>query len=381
MEAFYDTIPKKILSRITSINNPISLYHLITKADESQECVYTQETIYEPPPMPKRENNRYFHSSISSTIHKTELFFYERLIFHVSSKESGVSRKIEILFIPIHNSVPSTSKYLPYLIKWFKLMNMLCSNEKCNNNLSIVIYLTNFKKELPLYHLNKKTPITSQHVNSAFTYACIKKGTITIYRNEEWFKVLLHECIHSFCLDFNDDDPNRGSPSTMYVTDPAYNETYTEVWAELMQCALVSYNDCSHIPVVFSLLFDCYSKLEIVHSVIQAAKVLSYYGYSFSTVREKKHFNQETHIFEYYILKALVMMNLDEFYVWCLKNNGSNIIPFSRKQEPASFYTFLQKSCSDNQIKKVNTIQKEYNDHNNDSTVGNRNLLMSIIHV
>ena len=255
-------------------------------------------------------------------------------------------------------------KYLSYLVLWFKLMHMLCPDENGNQTLSIVIYLTHFKKKLPIHNDSYKPHITSEHINSTFTYTCMKGETITIYREEEWFKVLLHECIHSFCLDFTE------------------NKTYTEVWAELIQCALIAYTDCGGIPTIFSLLFDFYSKVEIVHSVIQARKILSYYGYSFLDVREKKHFNQETHLFDYYILKALVMLNVDAFYVWCLENNGNNLIPMSQKQGTEPFYQFLVESCSEPQLEKADTIQKVFNESNksNKSLItDDRNLLMSII--
>jgi hypothetical protein len=391
MDTFYNTIPQELLTKLTTIENPTSLFHLIKKADNSQECHYEIETINKSPPMPsKKENNTYFHDSIQKTIRMSKILFYERITFRIHSKETGITREIVVSFVPIHKSAFHIDKYLHYLVLWFKLMNMLCPNNMCNKKLTIMIYFTNIKKKLPLSNSEKRL-ITSKHINSAYTYACIDHGEITIYRDEEWFKVLLHECLHSFCMDFTDFADFADFADTkktnkcglkilthdmMYVTNPVYSETYTEVWAELLQCALIAYQDCGNIPSIFSLLFQFYSRLEIVHSLIQANKILSYYGYTFSDVREKKHFKQETHAFEYYILKSLLMLRADTFYKWCLKNNGNNIIPFSRNEAEKnilSFFDLLGNCCSCSQIKKANTLVKKVN------PTDKRTLAMSIV--
>ena len=61
------------------------------------------------------------------------------------------------------------------------------------------MYLTPTVKKLP--H-NKLEILSQDHCNTAVTTACEKEGEILIFREEEWFKVLIHETFHLLCLDF-----------------------------------------------------------------------------------------------------------------------------------------------------------------------------------
>ena len=38
---------------------------------------------------------------------------------------------------------------------------------------------------------------------------CIKSGLIVLFRREEWFKVFIHECLHSFGMEFSGMNLNR----------------------------------------------------------------------------------------------------------------------------------------------------------------------------
>ena len=42
------------------------------------------------------------------------------------------------------------------------------------------------------------------HVNTGFTTTCPVDSEIVIFREEEWFKVFIHETFHNFALDFSD---------------------------------------------------------------------------------------------------------------------------------------------------------------------------------
>ena len=61
-------------------------------------------------------------------------------------------------------------------------------------NIKNLYLFTNHKKLLP----SKEIILNTSHVNSAYTYAC-REDTMTIFRQEEWFKVFIHETFH--CMD------------------------------------------------------------------------------------------------------------------------------------------------------------------------------------
>jgi len=90
------------------------------------------------------------------------------------------------------------------LIFWrVNFMRTYANNHK---PLQIWIYPSNHKKTLP-----KSKLITTDNINSGSTttYDENKNGVICIWRKEELLKVLLHELIHSFKLDYNHPRPTE----------------------------------------------------------------------------------------------------------------------------------------------------------------------------
>jgi len=71
-----------------------------------------------------------------------------------------------------------------------------------------------------------KQPIKPQNINGGYTYRC-NRETILIYRAEDATRVLIHELMHSCCLD----KPENGVDIV---------EAETEAWAELVYIALLS---------------------------------------------------------------------------------------------------------------------------------------------
>lgn len=71
-----------------------------------------------------------------------------------------------------------------------------------------------------------KQPITPNNINGGYTYPC-NRQTIMLYRAEDATRVLLHELMHSCCLDNHKLGVDRV-------------EAATEAWAELIYVALLS---------------------------------------------------------------------------------------------------------------------------------------------
>jgi hypothetical protein len=78
-----------------------------------------------------------------------------------------------------------------------------------------------------------KKPITPENINGGYTYPC-NRETILIYRAEDATRVLLHELMHSCCLD-----------NQALGVDQV--EAETEAWAELVYVAFLSEGD----PAIF----------------------------------------------------------------------------------------------------------------------------------
>jgi hypothetical protein len=71
-----------------------------------------------------------------------------------------------------------------------------------------------------------KQPITPHNINGGYTYPC-NRQTVMLYRAEDATRVLLHELMHSCCLDNHTLGVDRV-------------EAATEAWAELIYVALLS---------------------------------------------------------------------------------------------------------------------------------------------
>jgi hypothetical protein len=123
----------------------------------------------------------------------------------------------------------------------------------CSKTVHIYLFLTEHVKFLPSYLGSSKSKekdtvmIDEIHANTAFTTGCTQEKTnIFVYREEEWFKVLIHETFHNLGLDFIDiDKPEINTKIRnifpVSVTDIRSYETYTEMWAEILNMLFVVY--------------------------------------------------------------------------------------------------------------------------------------------
>jgi hypothetical protein len=200
------------------------------------------------------------------------------------------------------------------------------ANPACSAVLQVNIVHTPFKKTID----SVVGEFDRHHVNSAYTYACSRDNQLVIFREEEWVKVLIHECFHALGFDFatlNQDAMNtqlrtlyRGLPP--HIDFRAY-EAYTETWAEFLNLALHRFIEHprqganAFIQQLRTAVF-----YEKAWTAFQCRKVLHHYRTSYdalvmgtSTTMYQEH---HTQVFSYHVLKAVLFLHLDEFLVWCM---------------------------------------------------------------
>lgn len=184
----------------------------------------------------------------------------------------------------------------------------------CSKNIEINIYLTPFTKLLPK---NKKI-LGPNEVNTGYSnYGCLDYTEITIYRKEEWFKVLIHELFHNLNLDFASIDNDYGEKfKKLLGLDIKYNinEAYPEIWARIILVVFASYIESSSYTKYKSLFIE-YLNTEISFSLIQANKILN-------LVNSSKTYKEDTNAYVYYVFTASLLNNYIEFLEWCYKNNN-----------------------------------------------------------
>ena len=239
------------------------------------------------------------------------------------------------------------------------------SKSKCSPDLSIYIYLTDLKKTIP--ELNRgnesEVPISQEHANTAFTMACpaARENEITIFRKEEWFKVLIHETFHSLGLDFAT-LPEKPAIHAMFSIFPIkcdlrLYETYCESWAEIINVVFVCVKKYRHtdeyrnnsilqIPKLVKMIENG-MHTERIFSVFQSVKVLAHYKLTYtdlydttnSAKNRKRQYTEKTSVFSYYILKSIVLFYYNDFIEWCSVHNRGTI---QFKKMPGTILKFVE---------------------------------------
>jgi hypothetical protein len=283
-------------------------------------------------------------------------------------------RDIRIFFVLFRNHTRCkevASYYKSYARRVFMWLHMISLKSSCVESLDIYIYLTPFKKRLPE---NKSEVIGPVNANTGYTYRCEKKNEIVIYRQEEWFKVFLHETMHSFGNDFHEEEDGYNSTmdlrkifSLPQEISIRMSETYSEIWARIMNVAFQTYFKNppsleSQTANQFKKNFEFYLNVESVFSLYQCIKILDFMGVNYQVlIDESEHskkmmrsfYRENTHVFAYYVLTSILLHNCGDFLRWCVKKNGHGLDMFKVKATQRDFVELIA-SC----YKKNDLLQK-----------------------
>jgi hypothetical protein len=265
----------------------------------------------------------FFPKQIQEHIFKYSSFeiVYEFTIF---------DRQIRVIFIIDNKEYPTLDKYDHYIKKitmWLYILKFQSPN-KCSKILTIYLYLTDFQKQLPTVNTDI---LGALHVNSAFTTSCSENAEIIIYRKEEWFKVFIHESFHSFGLDFSGMNNNRVSKyiKNIFRVKSKVNlfESYTECWAEIINllfCSFYILKDKTDLDNFISN-FNTLISYEISYSLFQLVKTLNYQNMKYNdllfSTDKIKLYRENSNILAYYIIKTILIVNYQQFLLWCSENN------------------------------------------------------------
>jgi hypothetical protein len=225
--------------------------------------------------------------------------------------------------------------YADAMIVWLTILSRN-STLKCFKPINIYIYHNSLLKNLPA---NKGVAVDVEHVNTAFTTTCNPSKTfaeIFIFRQEEWFKVFIHESFHTYGLDFSahDTDIQKRQILSIFPVKSEVNlfEAYTETWARIINICF-----CSFFTSELNLhkyLSNCktFMQFEQMYSCFQMVKVLDYMGLQYETMflktldNHKKclhQYKENTNVLAYYIITFLFINNYQGFLMWCNKHNLS----------------------------------------------------------
>ena len=238
-----------------------------------------------------------------------------------------------------NHSDSQINNIIKHLYSWLFVCSKFAS-EKCSQTLRICLSLTKCKKKLPN---NSNEYISQINANTAYTYPCKENNELHIYREEEYFKVFIHETFHSFGLDFSSVNNSNSNAKILKLfnanCDVRIFETYCETWGELINIMYITHNSTKWYSNYNKWLDTLIKKTEdlvyteIKFSMFQCAKVLNYYNISYIdfitnapynlSITEK--YKDNTHVLSYYIIKSMFLFNLNEYITQCIAISGYTI--------------------------------------------------------
>lgn len=158
------------------------------------------------------------------------------------------------------------------------------------DTLSVKIYLTPFKKTGAR---GKQLGVTN--INSGYCGKLNKKREIVIYREEEWFKVLLHEILHA-CTCGPSTDVEAAFAKYMHqqfnIADVSLEESYVEFWARIISKCYAEQNISDVEEAIGG---------EVMYSEVMSQKVLSWYP---DYCDKKDWIMLNANVFSYYVLAS-----------------------------------------------------------------------------
>ena len=255
------------------------------------------------------------------------------------------------------------------------------SEKVCSQKLAIFIYMTDLKKMIPE---NGMDCLSYNHVNTAFTLPCPHyENEIYIFRCEEWFKVLIHETIHSFGIDFalsKDDEIVSLFRSIFPIqSDFEFTETYAEIWGEIINIVFVSLNTQDSAVLKYSDVFktiEYHIRNEQLMSIFQIVKILDHMKMKYRELYIPNNpYNEKTNVFAYYFLKSVLMFHINEFIEWCHIHNGS--LQFKSENMKSFFEFIIQRFQSENYLKLIDFFDSWFSKNKNNLFVM-RSLRLSI---
>jgi len=130
--------------------------------------------------------------------------------------------KVNLITRVAHNVKVLALVYPGTKINWDLIGRIIYAFGKPSKNIWRIVWFANKQKRI----LPREGEPGPEHMNGGYAYAC-EPETIVIYREEEMYRVLVHELLHAACTD----DMNK--PVDV-------REVLTETWAEIFLACVLS---------------------------------------------------------------------------------------------------------------------------------------------
>jgi len=327
-------------TKLTKQNKQIlsDFYKLLKKHEINAEKVVDisiKKTIIEP-------NNKESIINNFSFLKSKNIFLSERIQKNILSNIKSLNTfkiKIGTISFTINIFLFKNGNVEEMKVKIIRLLYFISNfitNRKLRT-LEINLILTNLKKELPP---NPKEVLNTYHINTGVTWSCKPEGEIVVYREEEWFKVLIHELFHSVCFDFsklNMDKLIKEKITKMFfIKNSTFSitETYCEFWANIINSVIMAYEITDNYND-FKKKFELFNTFEKYFSIFQCIKVLNHMNLNYEIIISNlnvykelsiQNYNEKTNVLGYFIVKMIWLFYSNEMLTFFSINNKENII-------------------------------------------------------
>ena len=305
---------------------------------------------------------------------KIKSYINDKAMYKIKYSWQKNERNVDLIFIVFSDKdIKDINIYNRYAHNVFLVLDLLFiySNKNCSENQEINIYMTPFKRELP--NSKSKLILSPIHINGGISYVCPTTGKITIYRKQEWFKVLIHESFHNLGFDFANMNLNNFNKKmhTIFPLKSEFNifEAYCEFWALTLNVIISSFliNGGSKTYNEFEERFKEYMLIEQSFTYLQVNKILWYmdlnyidlFGKDRNNIIAREKYKENTNVFSYYICKMILLSDYNKFIVWCIENNN-NIFDFNKTKLGLDniFKYILKNYKSDYIINNINIFSR-----------------------
>lgn len=342
------------------------------------------EKISQPPEIQQPKTNHQkpktptMYNLIPPNILKKEI---PKLDQHTNITFTSHGRPIRIFFYHTHANIPSPT-FIQRCIQVIHTLSEFAPKHCLQPPIHIYIYLTHAQKTIrhseDIVVTLSTPPITigEENVNTAFTTSCDSPYTINqnkpskeietqppkeiiLFRQEEVFKVLIHELFHTLGIDFSNNQSQTQQTAQMLrqflninISDLKLFETYTESWICILNTICLSVWDHDQSQHEIERQIQTRFQKERIFSLWQASKVIHYNQTSHTHLikkclkpsscflssnhtqhqktqhqnnksntknktqkqtHNKREYKENTQVFCYFLLKAAVFQKIDTF--------------------------------------------------------------------
>ncbi len=260
---------------------------------------------------------------LKTVIHKVCVNNYS---FSIEVPHNKKKRLIKVyICAPAHFTLAKIQNMICLITTWFYFVNDFVENG-CSDIIDIYLYLIPNKKRLPEHG----DSIDMEDVNTAFTTTCRVNTNVHIFREEEWFRALIHESFHNLGLDFIRMDnaviyAEQARIASVFKTtmpDIRLYETYCEMWAEVLNLLFYVHlktQSLSNKRNLWKTEFLRLMAFEQSFAILQCVKLLDHNRIDdyISLPTKGDQYKEETNGFSYYILKCILSVHLDSFLDFC----------------------------------------------------------------